>query len=58
MQILRLPLGNTSYIIQMKNLSALKDLDHQVGIDYLQSLLGLTPTRSSHFRTERCNRIL
>ena len=38
MQKIRLPRGNMSYIIQVihiMKLSALKDLDHKVGIDHL-----------------------
>ena len=35
MQIMQLPPGNMSQIIQLRDLSALEGLDHQVGIDEL-----------------------
>ena len=35
MHISWLPLRNTIYVLQIRNLSALNDLDHQPGIDYL-----------------------
>ena len=40
MQIMRLPSGNMTWIIQIRNISisALKDLDHQVGIEDLEQV--------------------
>ena len=35
MQVIQLPPGDMSYIIQIRNISALKDADHKVGIDDL-----------------------
>ena len=32
MQIIRFPHGNVSYIVQIRNISALKDLGRQVGV--------------------------
>ena len=38
MEAIRLPPGNVSYIIQIRDLSALKDLQHEVGIDDLSNV--------------------
>ena len=34
-QDIQLPPGNISQIIQIRNISSVKDEDHEVGIDYL-----------------------
>ena len=44
MQITRLPHGNMSEIIQIRNISALKDLDHQVRIGDLSDVWNLVST--------------
>ena len=38
MQIIRLPPGHVSYIIPMKDISALKDPDHAAGTDVLSEV--------------------
>ena len=38
MRVIRLPLGNMSYIIQIRNVPALRDLDHEVGSDDLHEV--------------------
>ena len=37
-QIIRLPPGNMSYIIGIRNLSTLKNLDRELGIDHTDHL--------------------
>ena len=38
MQVIRVPPGNMSRVLLIRNISPLKDLDHEEGIDYLSKV--------------------
>ena len=52
-QIMRLPPDNMSWIIQIRNISARKDLDHQVEIGDLSHVLHVTNARFRAFWQRR-----
>ena len=45
MQIIRLPPDNMGKIMQFRNISALKDVDHELRIDDLSEVWNITSSR-------------